>query len=334
MNLKVNGKRIAKVLGIMLFVCWLAIYAFLRGPSFMLATELPEAIRAEPARLEKHVRSLTEIEPTRSFEVPPSMFKAEAYIREQLEKLGFTVRLQPVSAPGGVTFNNVIARYGTSTSSQLVVVGAHYDVAGVTNPGADDNASGVAGLLELARMLQENKPVLALPVELVFYTLEEPPFFGSRDMGSAYHADSLKEAGIDVVLMISLEMLGYFSDELFSQKFPMPLLYAFYPWRGDFIGVVGAPGDRDLISRVRVQMSANSGVPVYSIAAPSTVVGVDFSDHRNYWTHNWPAVMVTDTAFFRNDAYHTPRDTPDRLDYVKMAEVVRGVFAAVTSIAN
>src|SRR5262249_49866896 len=150
----------------------------------------------------------------------------------------------------------------------IVVIGAHYDVCG-NRPGADDNASGVAGVLEIARLLKAKKPALSVPVELVVYSLEEPPFFGGSEMGSARHADELHERGLNVKYMVSLEMIGYFSDSLFSQSYSPTALYSLYPWRGNFIGIVGSPADRELVRSFKAAMIPNAKVPVVSINAPA-----------------------------------------------------------------
>src|SRR5205085_687602 len=173
----------------------------------------------------------------------------------------------------------VIASFGPDTKEKLVV-GAHYDSAG-EQPAADDNASGVAGLIELAGLL--NKAVLPLRVELVAYSLEEQPYFGTAQMGSAVHAASLKQKGDSVRCMISLEMIGYYNDAANSQSYPMPGLQALYPSRGDFIMVVAKMNQGGIVRRIKRVMQGATPLPVYSINAPSLVAGIDFSDHRNYW---------------------------------------------------
>jgi hypothetical protein len=212
-----------------------------------------------------------------------------------------------------------------------VVVGAHYDTAGPL-PGADDNASGVAGLLELARALGAAPPEGR--VDLVAYTLEEPPFFMTPRMGSAVHAASLRREGIEVRAMISLEMIGYFTDAPNSQTFPLGILRFFYPRTGNFIAVVGKLGQGSTLRRIKQAMRAASDLPVESINAPTWIPGVDFSDHRSYWMAGYPAAMITDTAFYRNDRYHTVQDTPESLDYSRMAKVVEGVHCAVRALAT
>lgn len=259
------------------------------------------------------------------------MFAAEKYIRSEFEKMGYEVRLQEVHSEKNV-YHNIIARYGHKDAKELVVIGAHYDTCEKDNPGADDNASGVAGLLELAKIFIQQKPELTTPIEFVAYTLEEPPYFGSDGMGSAYHAEELATQKIDVKYMISLEMLGYYSDELFSQEYPFGFFYTMYPWRGNYIALVSAPADRELVSNFKKAMAPRTSVPVYSINAPAALPGVDFSDHRSYWAHDWPALMITDTAFLRNNQYHLHGDTPERLNYEKMADVTGGIYEAVISL--
>lgn len=213
----------------------------------------------------------------------------------------------------------MIAKFGPD-SGAVIIVGAHYDTY-ANLPGADDNASGVAGLLELAKLL--STATLPTQVHLVAYTLEEPPYFATQHMGSYVHAASLQE--LDVKLMISLEMIGYFSEEENSQRYPINAMKLLYPSKGNFIAIVDEiTGQRG--AELKAAINKYTGLPAHSINAPRAMRGIDFSDHRNYWAFGIPAVMVTDTAFYRNDAYHTAEDTHDRLNYELMAEVVYGVF--------
>jgi Zn-dependent M28 family amino/carboxypeptidase len=239
------------------------------------------------------------------------------------------VETQPFAA-GSMTVRNVRAFVGPATAERIVI-GAHYDAAG-PYPGADDNASGVAGLLELARLLDGD--ALPMKVELVSYPLEEPPFFGTDRMGSAVHAASLRDEGADVRAMLALEMIGYFSDAPRSQRFPLSLMRPFYPSTGDFILVASSLFRRALVRRIRAGMRAASPLPVESINAPALLPGISLSDHRNYWSAGYDAAMITDTAFYRNPHYHGPGDTPDTLDYARMAEVVHGVRGAIRALAE
>jgi Zn-dependent M28 family amino/carboxypeptidase len=251
------------------------------------------------------------------------------YIRQEFQASGAKVSEQPYQV-NGITYRNVVAGFGPR-EADLVVIGAHYDAAGL-QPGADDNASGVAGLLELARALGANPP--AMQVELVAYTLEEPPFFRTPHMGSTVHAKSLRAQEKNVRAMISLEMIGYFTGEPESQRFPLALLRHLYPRTGNFIAVVGKLGQWETVRRIKQAIRGSSDLPVRSINAPAWVTGVDFSDHLNYWAAGYRAVMITDTAFYRNDRYHTSRDTADSLDYERMAKVVRGVICAIHALSQ
>lgn len=289
----------------------------------------PSPVSADPARLETHVRALSESFVPRNEAHPENLDRCAAYIRREFESAHARVSEQPFTV-AGKTYRNVIARFGPDTK-ETVVVGAHYDTAGPL-PGADDNASGVAGLLELARLLGNAQ--LPIRVELVAYTLEEPPFFRSEQMGSAVHAKVLKREGAVVRVMFSLEMIGYFSDAADSQQFPISALSLFYPTKGNFISVIGEMGAGTLVRKIKRSMAEATSLPVYSINAPRKIPGMDFSDHLSYWREGYPAVMITDTAFYRNANYHTIGDTPEKLDYRRMSQVVEGVYAAVINQAH
>jgi Zn-dependent M28 family amino/carboxypeptidase len=282
----------------------------------------------DPARLEAHVLALVGFAP-RDETNPRNLARAASYIRGELRGAGGRIEDQAYEVNGAV-YRNVLAHFGPETGERIVV-GAHYDAAGPF-PGADDNASGVAGLIELARLLGEAPP--PAHVELAAYTLEEPPWFGRRAMGSAVHAASLKRQGVAVRAMLALEMIGYFTDAPGSQQYPLPILKLFYPSRGDFIAVVGKLGQSALVRRFRNAMHRAAPLPVRSIAAPRALPGIELSDHRCFWDAGYRAVMITDTAFYRNPNYHTEDDTPETLDYERMARVVEGVYAAVVQEAR
>lgn len=298
-----------------------------------LGSRPPDAARAaagapaSPERLRAHVEALSERFVPRDHAHPQNLDRAAAYIRAELERAGGSVTEQTFNVVGN-TYRNVIAAYG-SESDERIVVGAHYDSAGPL-PAADDNASGVAGLIELAYLLQQAK--LPMRVELVAYSLEEPPWFGSEHMGSAVHAKSLRAANVRVRAMFSLEMIGYFTDAPRSQRFPLDALRLLYPSEGNFIAVVGKLGQGSTVRAIERAMRRASPLPVHSIAAPRSLPGVGLSDHASYWDVGYRAVMITDTAFFRNPNYHTAHDRADTLDYARMAMVVRGVHAAVLGL--
>ena len=297
-------------------------------PLFSAVTPSPERI-ADPSRLQAHVRKLSvELSPRDEGHIE-NLDRVATYIKDEFTQATALVSEQPYSRQGK-SYRNVIAQFGPE-SDERIVVGAHYDAAGPL-PGADDNASGVAGLIELARLFGRQQPPMR--VELVAFTLEEPPYFGTTGMGSSIHAESLRKQNIRVRAMLSLEMIGYFSDAPNSQHFPVGILSAFYPSTGNFISVVGRLSDWSLVRRTKATMRNASPLPVYSINAPIFVPGFDFSDHLNYWRAGYSALMITDTAFYRNRNYHTNQDTEEKLDYKRMAMVVEGIYAAVTELAK
>ena len=316
--------RILAGLALALIVLWTVLFMTLRQPNFGHTAVQAEG-KAEPEILRRHVVHLTENIVPRDADHPKNLSLAADYIRAAFEAGSGRVEEQTFDVDGE-PYRNVSVFFGPETGPRLVV-GAHYDAFGMfgPNPGADDNASGTAGLLELARLLSRNAP--SLPVELVAYANEEPPNYASDGMGSAVHAKSLAEAGIDVRAMICLEMIGYFTDE---QPWPNVLYSMLYPNTGDFIGVVGRFDDRKLVRRWKRAMRRPE-LPVYSFTGPSFVPGLDASDHRNYWHLGYPALMVTDTAFMRNPNYHTAGDTADSLSYGPMAHVVDSVLAGILS---
>lgn len=278
------------------------------------------SMHADPERLRDHVEFLAgEIAP-RSYRRPENLAAAADYIRGRFDASGGRVAGQPYEIEGQ-RHRNLLLQLGPA-EGEHIIVGAHYDVAGLL-PGADDNASGVAGLLELARLLAPAP--LSSPVDLVAYSTEEPPFFGSSDMGSAVHAAMLARDGMRVRAMISLEMIGYFTE---TQPAPFRFLRLMYPSSGDFILVAGRWADRPLIREVKQAFRGVDGLRSRSYCGP-TAIGTDLSDQRNYWARGYTGVMITDTAFIRNPNYHTASDTPDTLDYHRMARVVDGVANAV-----
>ena len=296
----------------------------------LVTQPLVKPVASAPAQvdavaLERHVRALSATFHPRNYETQANIQAAADYVLAQFLAAGARTAVQEVEADGH-GYRNVIARFGPA-EGPVLIVGAHYDSFDDT-PGADDNASGVAGLLELARLLAATPP--AAPVELVAYPLEEPPYFRTGSMGSMRHAGELARQKRDVRLMISLEMIGFYRDEPGSQRYPAGLSML-YPDRGNFIAIVGRFGDFAQMRRMKALFAGASTLPMVSINSPRLVAGVDFSDHASYWRFGMPAVMVTDTAFLRNPNYHATTDTPDTLDYARMALVVQGIFAVASA---
>lgn len=317
--------RLIKVLILMLFLILLAAYVVVR-PSFISEVAETQNMTVDASVLQHHVKHLSEALSPRSYNNIQNLNATAEYIQTELLKYSDRVQFQnyPVKDQ---TYSNVVAKFGPNTDA-LIVVGAHYDVMG-EHAGADDNASGVAGLLEMARLLSTIE--LNQSVELVAYTLEEPPYFASNKMGSYIHAESVKDR--DVQLMISLEMIGYFSDQPGSQYFPIKPMEWIYPTTGNFISVVDQVFS-NAAKNLKDDINKHTDLPAYSTNAPTAIQGIDFSDHRNYWYFGFPAVMVTDTSFYRNLNYHTPEDTFEKLDYQAMAKVVYGVFKHVEALAT
>ncbi len=322
-KLMIRLRNIVFLLSIGTFILWLAV----AQPSS--SSNKRSVLKASPDRLQEHVIALSEKYAPRSYSDISNLDLCADYIAGHFQSAGAKVLMQEYAVDGRI-YRNVRGIFGDESKAR-VVIGAHYDSCG-TMPAADDNASGVAGIIELAYLFGKEKP--AGCYELVAYTLEEPPFFRSKSMGSYQHAKMMNEQGLKIIAMISVEMIGYFADTKWSQKYPVPLLYLYYPCKGNFISVVGNFRNVGITRRIKALMKGTTSLPVYSITAPKALPGIDLSDHRNYWKYNIPAVMVSDTAFYRNRLYHHVGDTADRLDYKRMSDVVIGIYEAAVGLSR
>jgi hypothetical protein len=280
--------------------------------------------------LSQHVKCLSETIGERNLSRPGTLQAATDYLQNQLKEFGYSVSEQTYLVQGHQVRNLEVILPGSDTTDDTVVVGAHYDsVAGA--PGADDNATGVAATLELARLLHGSSH--RKTIRLALFVNEEPPYFQTADMGSLVYARRLRSQHVPVAAMISLEMLGFYSDVPDSQKYPV-LLGLFYPDRGDFIAFVGNPESRTLVRQAVRKFRETAKFPSEGIAAPTDWPGVGWSDHWSFWQEQYPAIMITDTALFRYPYYHTPFDTADRVNFDEMARVVDGVRRIVDSLAT
>ncbi len=262
----------------------------------------------------------------RTFRDRDHLDQAADYISGRFASFGYHVTKQPVYFAGN-TYQNVIAEVrGTGSPEKLLIVGAHYDAV-ITTPGADDNASGVAGLLCLAQALSEKKSGKTL--KFAAFALEEWPVYRSSNMASYQYARSLKELNEDVEGMICLEMLGFYSDAEGSQHYPFPFMNRRFPKAGNFIAFVGNLRSKGFTERIAASFKKATDLPVVTLNAPAIVVGIDFSDHWSFNKFDYPALMVTDTAFYRNPHYHRPTDLPETLDYGRMAKVVQGLAGSL-----
>ncbi len=276
-------------------------------------------------RLRGHVSHLALEIGQRNIFRPHALHAAADYIRSEWLAQGYAVNSQCYQAREVESENLEVSRPGKTKPQEIVLVGAHYDTV-TGSPGADDNASGIAALLELSRLFACVETERTL--RFVAFTNEEPPFFFWGQMGSAVYARTAKARGEKIRLMISLEMLGAYSDQPGSQGYP-PFLKHFYPDRGNFIAMVSNRASREELCQLVAAFQAHSDFPVESLATFEFVPGVAWSDHLSFWRQGYPAVMVTDTAFYRNVAYHTATDTPEKLNYPAMARVVEGLFHAL-----
>ncbi len=281
-------------------------------------------------QLRRHVEKLAGEIGERNLLRYPQLQQAADYIAEQFAAAGYKPARQTFQARGH-TFVNIEAELpGTTNPEAIVVVGAHYDTV-PGSPGAGDNASGVAGLLALAEHFADRQP--GLTVRFVAFANEEMPYFQSDQMGSWVYARRCRKRQENVVAMLSLETIGYFTNEPYSQHYPAPF-GAFYPSEGNFIGVIGNVGSRPLVHRVIESFRRHAQFPSHGGAIPGNVAGVGWSDHWSFWQEGYQAVMITDTALFRYPYYHRPEDTPDKLNYDKMAHVIAGVAAVIAELAD
>ncbi|MES2297992.1 MAG: M28 family peptidase [Pseudomonadota bacterium] len=265
---------------------------------------------------------------------PDALERAAGYIESQLAGMNYPVALQQfdsIDTTMRAKVRNIeVEIKGSSKPQEIVIVGAHYDSAPGA-PGANDNGSGTAMVLELARSLHTSAPQRTL--RFVLFANEEPPYFGGSSMGSLKYANRSRSRGENIVAMLSLETIGYYDDAPNSQIYPS-IFRPFFPNSGDFVGFVSDLHSRELMHRTITRFRATEPFPSEGVAAFAWIQGVDWSDHGSFWKNGYPAIMVTDTAIFRYPYYHTGSDTPDRLNYGRMAKVFNGVRAAVAELAG
>ncbi len=256
--------------------------------------------------------------------------KTAQFIEISFHAAGYSVQSQEYTVEMRKVRNLIAEIPGGEKPREIVIVGAHYDTV-ADCPGADDNSSGVAGLLELARLLHDSHP--ARTVRFVAFVNEEPPWFQTENMGSLVYAKELKRRGENVVAAISLETIGMYSDQEGSQQYPA-VLGSLYPKKGNFIAIVGNIASAALVRQAVGAFRRSAKFPVEGAAAPAAITGVSWSDQWSFWEQGYPAIMVTDTAPFRNPHYHLPSDTPETLDYDRMARVVSGMKAVIEELAR
>lgn len=284
--------------------------------------------------IKSHLEQLTKTKGYRHFMNVELLNKTADFIASEFKKYADTAYFQEYQV-NGITYKNVVCLFKPTlinsfgfSNSELVVIGAHYDACGMQE-GADDNASGVVGLLEIARQLKGKQ--FSHPIELVAYTLEEPPYFRTENMGSFIHAKALSDSKKTVYGMVSLEMIGYFKDEKKSQDYPIGLMRLFYGSKGNYITLVNKFGKGKFSRKFTKKFKQTKHIRSKKFNGPKVLPGVDFSDHLNYWRFNYSALMLTDTAFYRNKNYHQNTDTMETLDLNRMAKVID---AAIETLCN
>ena len=302
---------------------------FLRKPpkvdegTFTASVVLREDLKKHIVKLAKEIGDRNETLRFKELE------KAALYIEEELEKAGCVVTVQEFKAEEHGVKNIIGEVKGSVLPDEIYVVGAHYDTC--FNPGADDNASGVAGLIEIAKSFKDKKPKHT--VRFVAFANEEPPFFRTKKMGSLVYARSCKEKKENIKDAIVLESIGYFDNAPGSQKYP-EILKPYFPDTGNFVAMVGNISSALLVNKLKEEFGRHSKFPVESVSFFETLPAIGLSDHWAFWQAGYKAVMISDTAPFRNPYYHTDNDKPETLNYAYMAEVVNGLGKAITALVN
>ncbi|OCC15438.1 hypothetical protein DBT_1185 [Dissulfuribacter thermophilus] len=290
--------------------------------------------KADPIELRRIVDHLALKIGPRHYSATHSLDKTRDFIIKEFELQGRKIWLQDFQYRGNIYWNVIASNHNGISQhidkEPILVIGAHYDTVSTT-PGADDNASGIAGLIELSRILGKHLPD---DVVLAAFSLEEPPCYRTRNMGSYHLAKHLKKSDIDLKGMVCLEMIGYYSDSPNSQSFPVPFMKGIYSNIGNFIGLVGNLWSKGLTKRLKASFLKAGTIPTESINAPFWVIGSDFSDHWAFYKFGYRAVMVTDTAFYRNPNYHRPTDLPQTLDFHRMAAVVDALVVATIDLCR
>lgn len=294
-----------------------------------MTADVRSEVMALQARLMEHVAALASRIGERNLPRPQALAAAAEYIRTAWTSQGFAVAEEGYDVAGRRVANLVVEQRGQAQPEVVIVVGAHYDsVWG--SPGANDNATGVATLLELTRALKGRG--LARTVRLVAFVNEEPPYFMTEQMGSRVHARRARQRGERIVAMLSLETLGYYTDAPGSQRYPFHF-GAFYPHTGNFLAVVGNLPSRGLVVEFLRHFMAASDFPVEGAATFGWIPGINWSDHWSFWKEGYPALMLTDTAPFRYPFYHSPHDLPDKLNAPEFAWAAHGIIEAVRHLA-
>ena len=326
-------KMIGSILFITILLAVFLIYSVLKiRSSASISVSRPTSTHVgDVHQLYTHVEHLSVTIGSRSIYEYDKIEDTKRYIVSCLKTFGYIPTLQNYDYEGKTFSNIIVSIPGVKYPDETVIIGAHYDTVYGT-PGADDNASAVAVLLEVCRALKSISPGRTL--KLIFFFLEEPPVFRTEHMGSYVYAKEAKARNENIKAMICLEMVGYYSDKKDGQTFPLPLMSMMFSTTPNFIAVVGNLKSRNLVDKVKNSLLKVSPIPVETLTSVSFVPGVDLSDHRSFWKMGYPAVMITDTAFYRNPNYHTENDTIDTLDFNTMADLLKGLLQAAKDLTD
>ncbi len=323
--------RVLALLGASLALLLLGWVMMIRMPGESYRGALPPLSGEErllAAELRAHVTMLAGTIGERNVYEYDNLARAAHYIETVLGAEGYTVARQRYEVLKRPCDNLEVELPGGARRGQVVVIGAHYDSV-MGSPGANDNATGVAALLGLARRFVGVQP--ARTVRFVAFVNEEPPFFQTDEMGSWVHAKRSRARGEDIVAMLSLETIGYYADEPGSQQYPLPF-GLLYPSTANFVGFVSNTGNGPLVRRLVGAFRNAAKFPSEGGALPGFIPGIGWSDHWAFWQEHYPAAMVTDTALFRYPHYHTARDTPDQVDYDRLARVTAGLVDVIREL--
>ncbi len=327
-KLAIGGSSLLFLVVLTLFCCW---WLMIRMPGESFRGDLgpPNELQTGLSdQLRRDVEHLAVTIGERNLERYPQLNKAADFIHDRFTSLGYEVARQEYQVSRLACYNIEAERRGTIEPDEIVIIGAHYDSV-IGSPGANDNASGTAALLALAQEFAKKETDRTL--RFVAFTNEEPPYFQTADMSSSVYARRCRQRNEKLVAVLSLETIGYFTDEPDSQQYPAPFS-AFYPSEGNFIAVVGNVASRRLARRVVDLFRKQASFSSEGAALPGDITGVGWSDHWSFWNEGYAAVMITDTAPFRYPYYHLLSDVPDKLDFDDVSRVVEGLVGVVNDL--
>ena len=315
---------------VLTFVAWFKMF---RMPGQSYQGQLPPLQKQEIAlqtSLQQTIQKISVEVGPRNEERYEKLEAARIFLETALTQAGYEVKQQEYQIAGRLYYNLEVERLGTEKPQEIIVIGGHYDSA-FTSPGANDNGTGVAATLELAKIFAQKSPQRT--IRFVEFVNEEPPFFWTKDMGSLVYAQQAHENGENIIAMFSLETMGYFSEASGSQNYPHPL-NLIYPDQGNFIGFIGNLNSGDLVKKAIASFRRQVNFPSQGASLPGWIPGVGWSDHWSFWQQGYKGIMITDTAPYRYPHYHTEEDTMDKIDFDKFARVVAGLAKVISDLAE